>query len=154
MANPSSIKVQKKKQLRRSLRTLRNLVHSNSNDVNTILSDAFVCIIDSVKKIEELQKELQTMVPIQHQPPPVEVKVEEQGESKYQLNVTSPSEDGKNYFTLIVGAIEEKGINIISASVSRLFWFNMEAIVEVTQAIDSSVLTEIIFKAIGKCGVN
>uniref|UniRef100_A0A803N7S5 Uncharacterized protein n=1 Tax=Chenopodium quinoa TaxID=63459 RepID=A0A803N7S5_CHEQI len=104
-------KVQKKKELRRNLHKLRNLVNSNTA-----------------------------------------VKVEEQGMNQFRLNVMSASEDGKNYLALIMGALEEKEISFKNANVSRCLGFEMEAVIEVTQAMDSSVLSEIVIQAIESNG--
>uniref|UniRef100_A0A803N2R7 Plant bHLH transcription factor ACT-like domain-containing protein n=1 Tax=Chenopodium quinoa TaxID=63459 RepID=A0A803N2R7_CHEQI len=81
-----------------------------------------------------------------------EVKVEEQGVNQFQLNVTSANEEGKNYLAIIMRALEEKEISFINANMSRSFGFEMEAVIEVTQAMDSSVLTETVIQAIENNG--
>lgn len=63
------------------------------------------------------------------------------------------SEKGKDNLVHILETFEEMGINVIDARVSCITHFAMEATVEVSQAIDSSVLTEAVHKAIEKSTV-
>lgn len=77
-----------------------------------------------------------------------EVRVEKQGKNQFRVNVKS--EKGKDNLVHILETFEEMGINVVNARVSSVTHFAMEAIVEVSEAIESSVLSEAVHKAIEK----
>ncbi|CAO2842342.1 unnamed protein product [Amaranthus hypochondriacus] len=145
------IKAQNSKAFRRSLHILRDLIHSNSDKTSSIIMDAFLFISALELKLEALKRQsmLNHVKHIDHQCPILEVKVEKHGENQFRINVRS--EKGKDNLVNVLEAFEKMGIIVISAKVSCVSEFGMEAIVEVNnanEAMDSSVLTNAILKAI------
>ncbi|XP_006367141.1 uncharacterized protein [Solanum tuberosum] len=141
----ASRRVQTKMAMRSKLHLLRTLTNSKSVKKNSIILDAFICIMKLRLQLEAIQREYQQL--LNHVQ---EVKVEKLIGTRFLVKVTCKK--GKDVLVSILEAFEDMKLIVVQARVTSRYFFGMEAIVEAENeaTLDVRALTRALQMAIHK----
>ncbi|KAH7568740.1 hypothetical protein JRO89_XS06G0040300 [Xanthoceras sorbifolium] len=153
-----SSSLQRRIALRRKLQILRTLTDSKSVKKSSIIMDSLIYIYKLKLKLEAIKREYSNLMAIkrqylylmEHVQVPEEVKVEKVGEMLL-VRVTC-KKGAESKLVSILEVFDEMGLNVVRASVSSNYVFEMEAIVAAQnpEAVDVREVTQVISKAIEK----
>ncbi|KAL5774220.1 hypothetical protein ACOSP7_011777 [Xanthoceras sorbifolium] len=153
-----SSSLQRRLALRRKLQILRTLTDSKSVKKSSIIMDSLIYIYKLKLKLEAIKREYSNLMAIkrqylylmEHVQVPEEVKVEKVGEMLL-VRVTC-KKGAESKLVSILEVFDEMGLNVVRASVSSNYVFEMEAIVAAQnpEAVDVREVTQVISKAIEK----
>ncbi|KAL5772171.1 hypothetical protein ACOSQ2_012095 [Xanthoceras sorbifolium] len=153
-----SSSLQRRIALRRKLQILRTLTDSKSVKKSSIVMDSLIYIYKLKLKLEAIKREYSNLMAIkrqylylmEHVQVPEEVKVEKVGEMLL-VRVTC-KKGAESKLVSILEVFDEMGLNVVRASVSSNYVFEMEAIVAAQnpEAVDVREVTQVISKAIEK----